>query len=564
MYRTLLVCFVWLAGSGFCVLNGHRPTVFLIGDSTMATFSARYAPMTGWGHEFHSFFTDAITIDNRAVAGKSSRSFIEEGKWARVLSDVQEGDYVLIQFGHNDQKRDHRYSDPYTAYQKFLTQYVRETRQRGGIPVLVTPVARRRFDRRGALLDTHGDYPPAMRELASELTVPLIDLHRQSSVYFEQLGEESTKEVFLWLAPGEEQNYPRGVEDNTHFSKHGAQEVGKLVVAELKDLDIPLKNYLKDAQPPCQNVYRAISIAACQGDSVRIGDEFRTDAGEYRVVYQSQQGCDSVVTTTLRVVPASFYQQSITIAEGDSVRTGPHYRYQAGTYYDTLSSSLGCDSVVVTTLSVTPPPTITQRTIALCAGDSLWAEGSYQKHDGVFYDTLASSRGYDSVVVTTLLIAPSLATPTVLATHDTLRSSVTGDVYRWFFNGQALEGTASTLVPEREGHYAVAVVAGSCVSSLSAAYHYTPVVTSTRGSVPKPVPLRVYRAESGTALSIVAPATTGRSAVVYIHDLRGHRIYRGNYRTWSQKIPFDQAEGIYVVTLVEAGKQTTVRFYWSD
>ena len=142
MYRKLLVCFVWLIGSGFYSLNSRKPTVFLIGDSTVSTFAARYAPMTGWGHEFDQFFTDDITVDNRAIAGKSSRSFIEEGKWARVLRDIQVGDYLFIQFGHNDQKQDHRYTSPYTTYQDFLTQYVQDTRRRGGIPILVTSVMR--------------------------------------------------------------------------------------------------------------------------------------------------------------------------------------------------------------------------------------------------------------------------------------------------------------------------------------------------------------------------------------------------------------------------------------
>ena len=251
MYRKLLFCWVGLVGSGF-YLNNYKPTLFLVGDSTVSTFADRYAPMTGWGHEFYQFFSDDITVDNRAIAGKSSRSFIEEGKWDQVVRDIRKGDYLFIQFGHNDQKRDHRYTSPYTTYKEFLTKYVRDTRRQGGIPILVTSVMRRRFNRHGKLYDTHGDYPKAVRQLADELDVPLIDLHQRSFVHFGQLGKEATKKIFLWLKPGEAQNYPQGIEDNTHFSCYGAQEVGKLVVAGLKTLDLPLKNYLKGHQPPAK------------------------------------------------------------------------------------------------------------------------------------------------------------------------------------------------------------------------------------------------------------------------------------------------------------------------
>ena len=763
MYRKLLVCFVWLIGSGFYALNDRKPTVFLVGDSTVSTFAARYAPMTGWGHEFHEFFTDDVTVDNRAIAGKSSRSFIEEGKWARVLRDIQPGDYLFIQFGHNDQKQDHRYTIPYTTYQDFLTQYVQETRHRGGIPILVTSVMRRRF-RHGKMYDTHGNYPPAVRALADELEVPLIDLHQRSFTHFDQLGEEATKDIFLWLKPGEEKNYSRGLEDNTHFSRYGAREVGKLVIAGLKTLDLPLKNYLKDYQPPCQkevaetvticrgeratiggqdrtepgiyrvdagkqdgcHITRVVTLVVnqpsassrtitlcegesrmlggktrrtsgtyydtfsnrlgcdsvvttrlivnpthetrrtrtvCQGDSVRIDGRYRSEAGEYRHVYRSRQGCDSTVITqlvvrpvverritrslcpgdslrvgnryiseagryrqtyqtrsgcdstiivTLNVIPIRRHQRSLVIAEGDSIRLGGHYRRRAGTYRDTLRSSLGCDSVITTALRVIPSPTATQQTLTLCAGDSALVGGAYQQQRGVFYDTLVhasgaqdiitttlnvlphyrqertvtvcagegvtlrgtfrtqpgvyydtltASSGCDSVLVTTLRVAASVPPPAVVATSDTLRSSVEGDRYRWFLNGEEWGDATSAIVPSQEGHYAVAVTVGTCESSRSEVYHYVPVVTSTSEARPT-APLRAYRAEGGSFLNLTVPTTPGPSATVYVHNLLGHCVYQGKVRTSLHRIPFHQPQGIYVVTLTEAGRRQSVKVYW--
>ena len=612
MYRKLFVCFVWLVGSGFHALNERKPTVFLIGDSTVAPFEEHYAPMTGWGQTLPEFFTDEITVDNRAIAGKSSRSFIEEGKWARVLRDIGEGDYLFIQFGHNDQKRDHRYSSPYTTYKGFLTTYINETRHKGGIPILVTSVMRRRF-RNGRLYDTHGNYPEAVRQVADELAVPLVDLHQRSFTHFDELGEEATKEIFLWLKPGEEQNYSRGLEDNTHFSRYGAREVGTLVVDELETLDISLKNYLKDYYLPREEEV-AETITLCQGDSVQIGNRFRATAGEYRAVYQNRQGCDSTVITqliirptrekqiswsicqgdsikmgnrffseagqyrqayktrhgcdstvitTLSIIPIRFHERSMMIAEGDSVRVGGQYRHRTGTYYDTLSSTLGCDSIIATALRVIPSPVNTRQTIALCEGDSLLVRGSYQNNSGVFYDTLSSSLGGDSIIITTLLVSDSIATPTVVATQNTLHSSVTGDTYQWFFNGQASEATTAVLIPSQEGHYSVVVRVGQCTSLPSPTYYYAPVVTGAHDLLPDQIPLQVYRGETGSFLTVIVPPTLGRSATVHIHNLLGNCIYRSSSPDSSVlRIPFDQPKGVYIVTLAEPERRRSIKFYW--
>ncbi len=516
---------------------------------------------------FLHFFRDELTIDNRAIAGKSSRSFIEEGAWSRVLADVRAGDYVFIQFGHNDQKNDHRATDPYGSYQDFLTQYVRGTRQQGATPILVTPVVRRRFRSNGELYDTHGSYPDAMRQLATELEVPLIDLHQRSATYFTALGEEATKELFLWLAPGESPNYPRGLQDNTHFSHDGAQAVGQLVVDGLIALDVPLKNYVVGCS---EEVIKTVTV--CQGDSTWIEDGFQSTPETYRHVYRNRQGCDSTVVTTLEVLPTYQHNYSVEINEGDSVWTGQQYRYQTGTYSDTLQTQWGCDSVIITTLWVIPAPIQTRQAVTLCAGDSLLAGGHYQKTGGTYYDTLTSANGARHITITILKVVNPVALPTVIAHDDILHCVATADSYRWFLDEEPLADTTSTLAVHQEGHYSVAVRVDACFSQRSNAYHYRPppVVTGTHDENEKP--LRVYRPGNGSYIRIEGSATVHQSAELSVYDLLGNCIAQGDvHQSADQPSLFQkeiylgrQPEGLYIITLAEPNRRTSVKFYWTS
>ena len=562
MYRYLLLCVIWLTGSGCHALAQTHPTVFLVGESTVATFAERYAPMRGWGQEFGKFFVEELTLDNRAVAGKSSRSFVEEGVWSRVLADVEAGDYVLIQFGHNDQKRDHRATDPYGSYQQFLAQYVNDTRQKAATPILVTPVVRRRFRSNGELYDTHGSYPDAMRQLATELNVPLIDLHQRSGAYFTALGEEATKALFLWLSPGESPNYPRGLQDNTHFSRYGAQEVGRLATEGLLALEVPLKNYLIGCP---EEIAKTVTI--CQGDSAWIEDGFQRTSGTYRHLYQNQQGCDSTVVTTLEVLPTYHREYLVEINEGDSIWTGQQYRYRTGTYSDTLQTQQGCDSVLVTTLRVIPAPIQTQIAITLCAGDSLLAEGHYQKAGGTYYDTLTDASGAQTITITILEVAKPVALPAIIVHNDALHCIATGDNYRWFLEGDPLVDTTATLAARQEGHYSVAVRVGACFSQRSDAYYYQPPPVITGLSDEDRKPLRVYRPGSGPYLRVEGTASAGQFAELSVYDLLGNRLYHhiDHHALFETDIYFDkQPEGLYIVTLAERNKRTSVKFYWSS
>lgn len=227
------------------------PTVFLAGDSTMSIKRAEKRPETGWGEAFEAQFQPGrIRLDNRAMNGRSTRSFIEEGRWQDLLDEVGAGDYVFIQFGHNDQSR-HK-ADRYTPppdYRRNLEGFVDQVRERGATAILLTPVARRRFDRAGAVLDSHSDYPGLVRQVAAERAVALIDMERRSQAVLGAWGDAGSKALFLWLQAGEHGNYPEGLRDDTHFSPQGARCMAAEVADGLRLLGLPLSASLK---PPAR------------------------------------------------------------------------------------------------------------------------------------------------------------------------------------------------------------------------------------------------------------------------------------------------------------------------
>jgi lysophospholipase L1-like esterase len=225
-------------------IHHNKISVFIVGDSTASYYSADRAPRAGWGQVLQTFFTDDILIVNEAASGRSSKSFIDEGRLKKVRNEIKQDDYLLIQFGHNDAKKDERYAEPYTTYKSFLQQYIDVAKKKGAQPILITPVQRRSFHEDGYLVDTHNDYPLAMLELGKQTNSPVIDLGVKSKELFQELGIDKTKEIFLWLEPGEHTNYPDGVQDNTHFSEKGATEVAKLIVEGIQKLKIPLQKYI--------------------------------------------------------------------------------------------------------------------------------------------------------------------------------------------------------------------------------------------------------------------------------------------------------------------------------
>jgi lysophospholipase L1-like esterase len=221
-----------------------RTTVWLIGDSTMANKEIRAFPETGWGMPFSNFFDSTIVVDNRAKNGRSTQSFINEKLWQPVVDNLGAGDYVLIQFGHNDEVPTKK---TYTTEEQFrsnLVRYVNETRAKKAFPVLITPVARRKFDSSGHIVGTHEVYAEIVRSVAGELKVPLIDLDKKSQALLQQFGPENSTLLYNHLQAGEHPNYPDGKADDTHFSELGARKMAEIVLEEIRNLKLPLADHI--------------------------------------------------------------------------------------------------------------------------------------------------------------------------------------------------------------------------------------------------------------------------------------------------------------------------------
>ncbi|MCA5004007.1 rhamnogalacturonan acetylesterase [Sphingobacterium bovistauri] len=234
-----LLAFVLLSFNQFQKIN-----VWMIGDSTMAIKSLNKYPETGWGVAFATMFTEKVEVHNHARNGRSTKSFKNEGLWKAVYDNIKQGDYVFIQFGHNDEKVDKEGvgSNP-VQFEANLREYVELVKAKKAKPILLTPIARRKFEN-GVLIETHGDYGNIACQLAKKMKVPCIDMRSITNSLLSEMGEEKSKSLFLHLDKGHK-NYPNGVSDNTHLNEYGASTLSKLVVKELERQKIPLKRYLK-------------------------------------------------------------------------------------------------------------------------------------------------------------------------------------------------------------------------------------------------------------------------------------------------------------------------------
>lgn len=228
----------------------QKTTIYLIGDSTMANkVKPNENPEHGWGQVLPIFFNDNAIIDNRAVNGRSSKSFINEKRWDSIYKVVKPGDYVFIQFGHNDGKvtDSTKHTNPHTCYRYNLIKFVKETREKGAIPILFSSVTRRNFNEYGVLISTHGEYTMEARLVAEDYKVPFIDLEYYSELLEMSYGPEKSKKLHLHFSPGENPYYPEGKVDNTHFSLMGAKEISKLALNQILLLDSPFLKKLKKA-----------------------------------------------------------------------------------------------------------------------------------------------------------------------------------------------------------------------------------------------------------------------------------------------------------------------------
>jgi lysophospholipase L1-like esterase len=223
--------------------------VFMAGDSTMAIKDPKDYPETGWGLPFASFFGETVEVRNYAENGRSTRTFLEAGLWQQIADSLEPGDYVFIQFGHNDesvQKAD-RYTTP-DQFRANLTLFISEARAKGADPTLLSPVTRRHFSEHGRIAETH-PYSPLSIEVAKATGVEFIDLDAITREYFESMGDRESAVRFMHIPPDTHPNYPRGVRDDTHTNELGAREIAQLVLAELKQRKHPLASRLRIPDP---------------------------------------------------------------------------------------------------------------------------------------------------------------------------------------------------------------------------------------------------------------------------------------------------------------------------
>lgn len=324
-----------------------RITVFMIGDSTMANKSITGGkPERGWGHVLGGFFTEDIIIDNHAVNGRSSKSFIDEGRWDKVLSRIKPGDYVVIQFGHNDEKpKADRHTDPGTTFDANLERFVNESRERGAIPILMNAIVRRNFlapcDQPGhivasdnqvegdTLYDTHGAYLDSPRNVAKKLNVPFVDANKITHELVQGLGREESKKLYMWVEPNTVPAVPKGSVDNTHLNIYGARVVAGLLLDAMAEVVPALAPYVrhydfvvaKDGSGDFFTVQEAINAVP----------DFRKES---RTTIYIRKG----VYKEKLIIPASKINVSLIGAEG-AVISGDDYASKPNRFGENMSTS---------------------------------------------------------------------------------------------------------------------------------------------------------------------------------------------------------------------------------
>ena len=243
---------IWICLIAFIIIpviscNRHeKVNIWVIGDSTAANKKPEVAPETGWGMVLQEYFNDEVKVHNHAANGRSSKSFLTEGRWRSVMDSLKKGDYVVIQFGHNDEKPDTaRHTDPFTSYQKMLKFYIEESRSKGAVPVICSSIVRRHFDAEGNLKNTHGDYIVASRQAAEENGAYFIDMEAKTRKLVTDAGREGSKSIFLFCKPGEYPNRPNGIQDSTHLNGSGAHKIAGLFVEGMREVKLPVVEYLK-------------------------------------------------------------------------------------------------------------------------------------------------------------------------------------------------------------------------------------------------------------------------------------------------------------------------------
>lgn len=219
------------------------PTVFLCGNSTVVDQDNE--PWASWGQMVTRFFTDSVCFANYAESGESANTFISAGRLKKALTQMKPGDYIFMEFGHNDQKQKGPGKGAFYSFMTSLKTFVDEARARGVQPVLVTPTQRRSFDENGKIKDTHLDFPDAVRWLAEKENIPLVDLHAMTRILYEAMGVEESKRAFVHYPANTYPGQNRVLADNTHFNPYGAYQIAQCVIEGMKKVDLPIVKFLR-------------------------------------------------------------------------------------------------------------------------------------------------------------------------------------------------------------------------------------------------------------------------------------------------------------------------------
>lgn len=220
------------------------PTIFLCGNSTVVDQQAE--PYASWGQMFPRFFTDKASVANYAESGLSANTFIGGDRLEKIKTQMKKGDYLFVEFGHNDQKQKGPGKGAFYSFSYYIKMYIDEARAKGAIPVIVTPTRRRRFDKDGkTILNTHGDYPEALLEIAKREQVPVIDLQAMTKTMVEAYGEEGSKHIYMYCPANTYPNQPKEIKDNSHFGVFGAYEIAKCVAEGVKEAKLPIAKALR-------------------------------------------------------------------------------------------------------------------------------------------------------------------------------------------------------------------------------------------------------------------------------------------------------------------------------
>lgn len=219
----------------FLMPQKKKIKLFIAGDSTASIKDVKAYPEHGWGMPFVYFWDSTVTVVNKAKNGRSTSSFQTEGLWKSILDEAGEGDYVFIQFGHNDEVPTKKTATTPEQFKSNLKKFVKETRDKKAIPVLLTSMARRKFDSTGKIVGTHDEYMKITRVVATEEKVVLLDMDVLTQQLYQQFGPENSALLFMQLKLGEHPNHPKGKDDNTHFNEFGARLVAQLVLKEIRN-----------------------------------------------------------------------------------------------------------------------------------------------------------------------------------------------------------------------------------------------------------------------------------------------------------------------------------------